>query len=199
MLTLPFDLPTGFEASLQRAYAEPPRAYHNFGHVAEVLAHYHSVPHWHDAVSVALAILFHDAVYVAGRSDNELESARLMQSTLRELPLGVPCDLERVEALILLTARHGSLQDTALDEDAAHFLDCDMAILAADHERYQCYEREIASEYAAVPPALFRAGRARFLQKLLAAPRIFLSPTFRDRCEARARENIATALRSLQG
>jgi predicted metal-dependent HD superfamily phosphohydrolase len=124
-LALPFSLPSAVEARLRAAYASPPRAYHNFDHVAEVLSHFHSVGHWED------------------------------------------------------------------------FLDCDMAILGADQPRYARYEQQIESEYAAVPVQLFRAGRARFIEKVLALPRIYLSETFHARLEQRARANLAAALAAL--
>jgi predicted metal-dependent HD superfamily phosphohydrolase len=196
-LPLPFSLPRAIEARLRAAYATPERAYHNFEHVAEVLAHFESVPHWDDPVSVAVAVLFHDAIYVAGRPDNELESARLMHSLLAETPLDMPCDLARAESLILLTARHGSMCDGSFDLDTAHFLDCDMAILGAEPARYQRYEQQIGDEYAAVPAQLFRAGRMRFLEKLLSSPRIYLSETFATRLEQRARANLTSALKAL--
>lgn len=196
-LALPFVLPDAMEHTLRQAYASPPRAYHNFDHVLEVLVHFASVPHWSDPVSVAMAILFHDAVYVAGRSDNEAESANLAQRCLTEQPLQVPCDVQRVRALILLTARHGALGDVQLDADAALFVDCDMAILAAEPARFAAYERAIAREYAHVPEAAYRLGRGRFLQKLLAAPRIYHSPLFFARCEQAARANLTQALAAL--
>lgn len=194
---LPFALPPALEQMLRRAYEIPARAYHNFDHVSEVLEHYATVPTWDDPRSVALAILFHDAIYVPGRTDNELESARFAQRALAGHPLSVAYDTARVSQLILLTARHGALQGDALDPDAKHFVDCDMAILGAEPERYARYERAIASEYAHVPKALYRAGRARFLSKLLACPRIFLSDTFFARLEQRARANLSAAVADL--
>ena len=205
-LPLPYVLPEALERRLREAYATPPRAYHNFDHVLEVLGHFASVQsaspsrsaaRWDDPVSVSMAILFHDAIYVAGRSDNEAESANLAERCLADHPLPVACDIQRVRALILLTARHGALEGSQLDHDAALFVDCDMAILAAEPARFAAYERAIASEYAHVPEAAYRIGRARFLQKLLAAPRIYHSPFFFQRLERAARVNIAQALAAL--
>jgi predicted metal-dependent HD superfamily phosphohydrolase len=85
-----------------------------------------------------------------------------------------------------------------VDADAALFLDCDMAILGQPPQEYDRYERAIAQEYAFVPPADYRAGRARFLEKLLASERIFLSERFFAEREAQARENLARALASLR-
>ena len=196
-LQLPFVLPHALERILRDAYATPPRAYHNIDHVVEVLGHFASVRHWEDPVSVALALLFHDAVYVAGRADNEENSARLAEQMLALHPISASYDLARVRMLILLTARHGGLSADALDADAAHFVDCDMAILAAEPGRFAAYESAIAAEYAHVPAALYRAGRARFLDCLLSSARIYLSDTFHARLEQRARLNLQQARAAL--
>lgn len=192
---LPFALPVALAELLERAYQTPPRAYHNSEHIEEVLGHFASVSDWHDPNSVALAILFHDAIYEAGRSDNEARSADLADSTLTAHPLSAPYDAARVRELILLTARHGSIDADALDPDTARFLDCDMAILGSDAERFERYEREIALEYSHLPKPLYEAGRRKFLQKVLETPRIYLSETFHQRLEQKARDNIATALK----
>lgn len=194
---LPFPLPHELSSTLERAYATPPRAYHNLEHVADVLAAYASVCDWRDVGSVALAVLFHDAVYRPGQADNEAESALLARRCLQQLRLGFPFSLERVESLILLTARHGSLSPAALDHDEAHFIDCDMAILGAPRGRFEAYEAAIAEEYAHLTRVAYRTGRAHFLRKLLASPQIFMSHDFRQRLEGQARENLAWALASL--
>lgn len=194
MLPVPFSIPEAVEDALLTAYAEPPRAYHHFGHVLEVLAHFRAVSDWDDPVSVALAVLFHDAVYVAGRSDNEQQSADLAERCLSAHPLPEPYVPSRVRQLILLTARHGALDPTELDRDAARFLDCDMAILGAEPLRFAAYERAIAEEYAHIPAPAYRAGRSRFVNKLLSSARIFLSDEFHARFEQKARENLRRAL-----
>lgn len=196
LANLPFALDVTLERALRQAYTTPPRAYHNFAHVEEVLAQYASVPAWRDPVSVALAILFHDAIYVAGRSDNEAESARLARALLGPSILNARLDLAMIEELILLTARHGSLDATALPLDTRHFLDCDMAILGAARPRFDAYEHAIAQEYGHVPRAAYCEGRGRFLSKLLERP-IYLSESFRLRYEQSARENITRALAKL--
>src|SRR5687767_4607630 len=128
------------QAALEAAYARPPRAYHNLSHVREVLRHYDAVaagPGWGQPAEVQLAVLYHDAIYEAGRSDNEARSADLaVEHIARWLPdAGV--DANRIAELIRLTARHGKLTPgdfagDAVPADAMHFLDCDMAILGAD-------------------------------------------------------------------
>lgn len=195
-------LPAAQRAALQAAHAEPPRAYHHFGHVLEVLGHYLQVaegPGWHRPDEVRFAVLYHDAIYVPGRSDNEAASARLAVEHLGRWPPEGGVDASRVSELILLTARHGAIDPASLGqgpdaEDARRFLDCDMAILAAEPARFAAYDRGIAEEYRAVPRWLYRIKRRQFFKRLLASERIFLSDHFHERLEARARANLAAAL-----
>lgn len=189
---VPFHVSPALLDALERAYAEPPRAYHHIGHVLEVLGHFRDVHTWKDPRAVAGAILFHDAVYEPGRSDNERRSAELANELLAVHVPGI--DLERVASLILLTARHGSLRASDVDAEAALFLDCDMAILGSSPERFTRYEEEIAAEYSHVPREAYAVGRAMFFRKVLATESIFLSPFFRERLEAAARANIERAL-----
>ena len=195
-------LPGEQRAALRQAYASPPRAYHHFGHVEDVLLHYRVVaegPGWRQPREVGLAVLYHDAIYVPGRSDNEAESARLAVEHIARWLAQARIDSSRVSELILLTARHGTLDtadfgDDATAEDTRRFLDCDMAILGAAPEAFAEYDRAIAEEYRAVPRWLYRIKRRQFFEKLLASERIYLSDFFRGRPEAQARRNLQAAL-----
>jgi predicted metal-dependent HD superfamily phosphohydrolase len=185
-------------AALQAAYASPPRAYHNFAHVEEVLRHYDEVaggPGWNQPAEVRLAVLYHDAIYEAGRKDNEARSAELAVAHIGQWLQDQHIDAGRVAELINLTARHGSLSPGDVDRDAALFLDCDMAILAADAATFATYDRGIAAEYRGhVPAWLFKLNRRRFLKALLAKERIFLSDWFHERLDAQARINLRRAV-----
>jgi len=185
----PFELPPELAAELAAAYAEPQRAYHDATHIAEVLRWFDRVADdvgWQDPAAVYAAIVFHDAVYVPGATDNEARSADWLRRT------ALPCDRDRAAALIELTASHGHIAE--VDRDAALFLDSDMAILGAAPAAFDAYDAAIAREYSAVPAEAFRAGRARFLAGVLAQPRIFLSEYFHARLDAQARVNLARAL-----
>ena len=197
------DLPDAQWAALEAAYAQPPRAYHHFGHVQEVLAHYRDVaagPGWSRPREVALAVLYHDAVYVAGRADNEARSAELARAQVARWLPGAGIDADRVAWLIELTARHGAhapgdFAAGAEGDDTRHFLDCDMAILGAPWARFERYDRAIAEEYRGVAPGwLFRRKRRAFLRALLGRDRIYLSAFFHARLDAPARENLRRML-----
>ena len=182
--------PEGFWEELRTAYATPGRFYHTWRHVEEVLARWQEVaqgPGWQDPKQSWLAVLFHDAVYE--HADDEARSAALCRDAAwRWFQL----DASRAAELIRFTASHGRNQVN--DPDAAHFLDCDMAILGAEPARFAEYEADIAREYAFVDPEVFRAGRRAFLERVLEAERIFLSDFWRERLEARARANIRGVL-----
>jgi predicted metal-dependent HD superfamily phosphohydrolase len=154
--------------------------------VLEVARHW-AGQQWQQPQETFLAVLFHDAVYEAGRTDNEERSAALFARLCGENP--------RVAQLIGLTARHGKLTPADVDEEAARFLDCDMAILGSAPEVFARYEEQIAREYApVVGPDGYAAGRRRFLSGLLEKERIFLSPDFHRRFDSRARANVRSAL-----
>lgn len=191
-------LPDELMARLTANYATPPRAYHHFGHVREVLCHYRKAaagPGWRQPREVYAAVLYHDAIYQPGRSDNEARSAELARSELVDIPAASELDLSRVVELIALTARHGSLAVSDVDDDAALFLDCDMAILGSDTQSFDSYDAAIAEEYAGVVPGfLFRFKRRRFLASLLARPRIYLSDYGHARWDQPARSNLRRAL-----
>jgi len=171
-------------AMLERAYATPPRAYHTLEHVLEV-ARCWAQETWQQPRQTFLAVLFHDAVYVVGRSDNEQRSAELSGAD------------PRVRELILLTAKHGRLTPADVDPEAAKFLDCDMAILGADTAAFDRYQAQIALEYEPVIGAeAYAAGRRKFLESVLQKERIFLSEAFHARLDAPARSNLRRALSS---
>lgn len=191
--------------ALEAAYATPPRAYHDFGHVAGVLRHFDAVaagPGWVQPLEVRLAVLYHDAVYEPGQKDNEARSAAFAIEEIARWMPAAAVEATRVAELIELTARHGQYRPedfgkTAVADDTRHFLDCDMAILGADPPMFDAYDRAIAAEYRGhVPGWLFRINRRRFLKSLLAKPRIFLSDFFHERFDAQARSNLRRAVTS---
>lgn len=190
------------------AYTDPLRAYHHIGHVFETLERFREIadgPGWRRSVEVYAALLYHDAVYVAGRKDNERRSADLALDHFARWPASTAeFDPARVAELILLTARHGAMDRAAVAssirdpddlDDTLHLLDADMAILGTEPARFADYDRAIAEEYRGhVPGFLYRRGRKAFFRGLLARERIYLSAFFHARCEAPARANLQAAL-----
>lgn len=193
--------PAEFWEQLFAAYQTPPRYYHTIDHVAEVASHFDRVATdlaWQRPDEVLLAILFHDAIYRAGASDNERASADLARTCIERFLPSADIDRQRVAELIELTASHGR-RDGPVDGDAALFLDCDMAILGAAPADYRRYAAAVAREFQPhIPEAMYRAGRQAFLARVLMSPRIFLSEYFHDRLDAAARANLAEELEQLK-
>jgi uncharacterized protein (DUF924 family)/predicted metal-dependent HD superfamily phosphohydrolase len=190
-------LPDPLVREIRTAYGQAGRHYHDNRHLDEVLGRFAEVSReagWDRPREAFIALLFHDVVYQPGAKDNEALSAHRAERAIATYWAGQGIDGARVAALILLTARHGTLGPGDVDRDAALFLDCDMAILGASPEAFEAYDRDIATEHGAIPAEAFAAGRRRFLESLLARDTIFLSSWGRDRFEAAARRNIAGAL-----
>ncbi|MGH8105153.1 MAG: HD domain-containing protein [Arenimonas sp.] len=193
------EVPAAMWAELEAAYQMPPRAYHSIQHVHEVIAHYRNVAAtagWQNPKEVYLAVLYHDAIYMAGRKDNETRSADMAVAAIAKYLGAESIDAAKVRHLIELTAKHGHLQTENLDQDSKLFLDCDMAILGSDSTQFQAYDKAIASEYRGKTPGwMYQFYRRKFLKDLLDSSRIYLSDMFHEMYEAKARANIASLLK----
>ena len=181
--------------ALVAAYGEPSRAYHTADHINDCLReldHHRTLAARPDEVEAA--IWFHDAVYVPGASDNEARSAKLAIAELTSA--GAASDLaHRIGALILAT-RHSEVPS---GPDAQLLCDIDLAILGRDLPAFDAYQRQIRQEYAWVPAAFYRKGRAKVLQDFLSRQSIYQTPAFNTRYEAVARQNLTRALSSMSG
>lgn len=181
------DLPPAAAIELRRRHAEPHRAYHDAAHVG--LLWLRHLLHGGDPGDrdLALAILFHDAVYEPLAADNEAQSAALLAAL-------VPGETGWAQQAILATAAHTAYEGS--DCRVMRLLDLDLSPLG---ERPAIFARNnafIRREFAAVPEADWRAGRRRLLGRFLAAPAIYrtrIGAAF----EERARENLRAAVSEL--
>jgi len=177
-------------------WSEPQRQYHDVTHLTAVLDVVERfaglVPH---PDRVRLAAWLHDAIYDprALGDTNERDSAEFAEGLLGTLgaPAEVAADVAR---LVGLTAGHATGPD---DPDGELLCDADLAILAADEERYAAYTAAVRREYAHVPDEAFRAGRAQVLTALLELPSIYRLGPPRAEWEAKARANLTEELKSL--
>lgn len=178
--------PPATVAELRARYAEPHRFYHNAAHVG--LLWLRHLGHGGDRgdLSLARAILFHDAVYDPRAPDNEERSAALLAA---HLP-GDPWAEEAIRA----TADHVGY--AGADARVMRLLDLDLSPLAEEAPVFIRNGEAIHREYAHVPEEAWREGRRAFLGRFLAAPALFrtdLASTY----EARARHNLRAALGTL--
>ncbi len=181
---------------LHAAYTEPHRHYHTLAHVADCLRELAGADV--DAAGRALltaAIWWHDAVYDPTRVDNEEQSAALAERHVAETGLD-PGHGPEVARLVRLTKGHAVEPGDRL---GALLVSIDLAILGRPEPEYDAYAEAIRAEYAHVPDALYRAGRAGVLRRFLEAPAIYADPGFGARYEAQARRNLAREIARLTG
>lgn len=180
-------------ASVHAAYQEPQRKYHTLQHLDECLLRFDEVKqHAEHPAEVELALWFHDAIYDLTRKDNELRSAEWAKTSVQASGLTDEAGA-RVHALIMMTVHNA----VPVGRDAEALIDVDLSIFGAAPERYEEYERQVRSEYAFVPEALFRRERSRILQEFLKRERVYSTPYFRERYEPQARANVQRSIDNL--
>ena len=164
--------------------------YHDLLHLTEVLDRLDRLAGagaGFDAVAVALAAWFHDAVYEGADDDEELSA----QWAERALPAAYADEVAR---LVRMTLRHRPADD---DPAGCALSDADLGILAADPERYDAYVAGVRVDFAHVAEDDFRAGRAAVLRDLASKPHLFHTAQGRALWEARARANLDRELGGL--
>ncbi|WP_378942604.1 hypothetical protein [Mesorhizobium sp. ANAO-SY3R2] len=186
------------KAELAAHYRLPDRHYHGIRHIEALLAlaaEYRADLTDPDAVDAA--IWFHDAIYDSRSKDNEAQSAALAADKLK----GRTDDarIARIVAMIEATATHEipPLADAHARQDAALFLDMDLAILGAPATAFDAYEAAVRREYSWVSDTDWRKGRAAVLRGFLARPRIFHTDILAARFERQARANMKRSLETL--
>jgi predicted metal-dependent HD superfamily phosphohydrolase len=180
---------------LVAAYRHPDRRYHDARHLQEVLERVHELSaagEVFDRMPVLLAAWFHDGVH-DGAPEEERRSAAWAAEALPGLV--EPAVVDEVVRLVLLTERHRPADD---DANGGVLSDADLAILAADRDRYAEYAADVRVEYAAVPDDAFALGRAAVLRDLLAKRHLFHTAHARSSWEAAARANVERELAELE-
>ncbi|MDR2450693.1 MAG: hypothetical protein LBE85_02750 [Candidatus Accumulibacter sp.] len=180
---------------LLECYGEAGRHYHTVAHLEYMLEQLEPVAgRLADPDAVLFALLYHDAVYVPGRGDNEASSADLAAAHLVHLAFP-PGRIARVRHMILATREHAACADT----DTNYLLDADLAALGQVRSTYLRMVAAIRKEYARYDEATWRQGRARMLAHFLDRQPIYMTEYFRARHEQSARENLAYELALLGG
>jgi predicted metal-dependent HD superfamily phosphohydrolase len=187
--------PPSLRADLLARYAEPHRAYHTVQHLDECLAALVPAAHLAQRLGeVELALWFHDAIYDPRADDNEERSAHWAEHAV--IDAGADRDAAARVAELVLATKHDAAPPPG---DATLVVDVDLAILGADEARFAEYERQVRQEYAWMPDAAFRRGRAQVLASFLARPSIYGTRWFAERLEDRARANLQRSLDALAG
>ncbi|WP_291278253.1 DUF4031 domain-containing protein [Galactobacter sp.] len=182
------------------SWGGPTRNYHDKRHLADVLrgvdrlTQQDSAPNAaqrETALAAELAGWWHDAVYDGVEGQDEHASAELAASALADaVPSGI---LRRVTDAIEMTAHHRPGDDPA----QALLSDADLRVLARPSASYERYVADVRRDYAQVNDEDFARGRAQVLTNLLAADRLFVTPTGHELWEAAARANLEAELARL--
>lgn len=183
-------------------WSSPGRRYHNLRHLVDVLARVDELAEeTHEPDLVRLAAWYHGAIFDAADiaayanrgGEDEVASALLARTDL--LALGVPeARAARVHALVIALVRH---TPNPTDFDCAVLCDADLAMLAADPQRYKVYLHDIRAEYEHLPVEHYLRARLRILRKLIARPSLFVSP-LGAAWEEPARQNLSAELQRIE-
>lgn len=176
------------------AYTAVDRHYHSAAHIAHCLVELDAAaPHIPDPDPIELALWFHDAVYDSHSATNEADSAHWVADFLTDCQAD-PALTDEVVGLILST-RH---QPSELTEPQQWMVDIDLSSLGAEPEQWAADDRAIRREYAWVPEAIFREKRAAILRAFLERSALYATDYFREKYEAQARLNLASAIQKLE-
>jgi len=179
------------------------RAYHNLDHLREMLLQLRSFPPNPAPAAApaperkalfAMALVYHDLIYSAGRTDNEAKSA----AALREFLIAAGKNQDAVDyttRLIMATKNH---TPSARDHgDEALLIDLDLAVLGRNADGYDEYARAVREEFGKFPGFLYRPGRKRALRHFLQKDRIYHTDFFYEQYETKARKNLQRELEQL--
>ncbi|RKS03093.1 hypothetical protein [Flavobacterium sp. 102] len=175
-------------------YSESKRHYHTIEHLEAMIADLKEIK---DKITewdtLLFALFYHDIIYKASSSTNEIDSAKIARQRLTEI--GYPDEkMEKCVAIINATKQH-ELSD---DSDTNYLLDADLAILGKNPEDYQRYTEQIREEYTIYPDFMYANGRKKALQHFLQMQQIYKTDYFQKKYEKQARVNIANELETLQ-
>lgn len=181
-------------SDIERSYSGKDRHYHNLQHIFTMLKGAEAMEERADDYdALRFAIWYHDIVYNSLKHDNEEKSADAAEEALSKLEYP-PGKIAKVKHMILRTKKHMEKEND--DIDTSILLDLDLSILGTGRERYKEYMQQVRDEYGWVPGIMYRQGRKKVLQMFLDAENIYRLDEFKQRFEAKARENLRYELDS---
>lgn len=191
-------------ATIDAAYREPQRGYHNWDHIADLLGKLDQFSHLAARPElIAAAIFWHDSVYITRDADGLLradaENVRASAALFERHSRFEPADSEAIHEMIMATANHlaaraGREHYPGFAQDHDLFLDLDLSSLAASWKEFETNLERIRFEYAWVPEPLFCMGRLQMLERFLSeGDALYRRPEARALWLAQARANLARA------
>jgi predicted metal-dependent HD superfamily phosphohydrolase len=199
--TAPVDQIRATGERLLDRWSHPSRTFHNVRHLADVLRRVDELAEeTHEPDLVRLGAWYHGAVFAHdvdaehATLDSADEDASAALAVAELTVLGVPEGAaRRTRELVTTLGRH--FADPG-DTDAAVLCDADLALLAAEPQRYQEYLRAVRAEYERIPQAAFLRARRTIVTRLLARPQLYTSP-MGGTWEEPARQNLQAELQRI--
>ena len=178
---------------LDALYREPHRRYHTPAHVEHCLRCFDlAADRMDEPDAVEMALWFHDAIYDVPTEKNELRSAELFAA--RAGGRGEERFRSKVHRLIMVTTH----REPPATLDESFIVDIDLSSFGLPWEEFLRDSLAVREEFPLVPDAEFYPRHRKFAESLVARPAFCFTEFFRDRHEARARENIERLYAELQ-
>ncbi|MFO1124926.1 MAG: hypothetical protein U1E25_06365 [Methylocystis sp.] len=188
-------------ATLDAAYREPQRGYHDWGHIGDLLAKLDQLKSL--AVRpdlIAAAIFWHDAVYVTRDGDGLLrpdaENVRASAERFARHSKFDPMESAAIHDLIMATANHLDARAPTehypgFSRDLDLFLDLDLSSLGAPWPTFARNLELLRFEYNWVPEPLFCLGRLQMIETFAArGNRLYRRDETRKLWSKQAHENL---------
>lgn len=171
-------------------YEEPWRHYHNLGHIADgCMRLWNLRPAVHDYVTLVLAWLGHDFVWMPGYAHNEEMSAQLFEPLLEEVGV-MRHRIGHVTGMIRSTKEHLVPEHfSGSKEDCSILHDVDLAGLGETREVY-LRNGELVRAELGLREDVWLETCAKFARHFLERPYIYKTRHFKH-LEPRARSNLS--------
>jgi len=170
------------------------RKYHTLVHVLSMFewAEKHNIKL---SKAQQLAIWFHDSIYEVLREDSEERSSLFMKALVGET--NPPHVGSHAQCIILYTKDFMKDTDNTWPEGSDLVMDLDLSHFAREEEVFLYADQLVKEEFVpVVGEEEYEKGRIEFFQTLLARKSIFRTDLFKEKFEAKARENIEKVIRS---
>ncbi len=177
-----------FWKEIELHYTKKKRHYHTLSHLDNLLNQLLEIKDKIESWDTILFTLFyHDIIYLATKSDNEEESAKMAEQ--RMIQVNVPLQIiENCVAQILATKAHL----TNSKPDTNYFIDADLSVIGQNIKRYTLYYKNVRKEYSIYPNLLYNPGRKKVLRHFLEMDRIYKTEYFYSKYETQAKQNLQT-------
>lgn len=174
---------------IAKAYSASSRHYHTLSHLMIGLEEFENCKEYlENPDAVLFAWYFHDFVDNQGSRFNEENSAAVADKVLAQALVSEEFRSE-VKEQILATKHFGN-------SSKDYITDMDLAIFGRDE--FDAYCSQVRLEYAYVPDKVYNVKRAEILQEFLDRDQIYHTEYFREKYEAKARENLEKEIRRLK-